>query len=87
MPEPEYVPFDMACEKCEYEPVCKLPLIVTHKLTRSWFRFLKEYDLTKRDGYCQQGRKRPVHMRRITPDQVTIAQAGARAHLFPKVTI
>jgi hypothetical protein len=55
---PEYVPFDMVCEKCEHERVCVIPLKVANKLTRVFFRFTKEHGLTKRETFCRQGRKR-----------------------------
>lgn len=55
---PEYVPFDMVCEKCEHERVCVIPLKVANKLTRRFFAFTKEHGLTKRETFCRQGRKR-----------------------------
>jgi len=49
IPEPqERQPFDMDCLRCEYEPVCFIPLKVAHKLTRKWYQL------------CKQGRKRKV---------------------------
>lgn len=45
---PERVPFDMDCSRCEYEPVCFVPLKIANRLTRRWFQF------------CRQGRKRKV---------------------------
>jgi hypothetical protein len=45
---PERQPFDMDCNKCEYERTCWIPLKVANKLTRRWFTF------------CKQGRKRKV---------------------------
>ena len=40
--------FNMDCGKCEYEPVCWIPLRVANKLSHRWFQF------------CRQGRKRKV---------------------------
>jgi hypothetical protein len=45
---PEYVPFNMDCQRCEYERSCFLPLKVINKVTRHWGTF------------CKQGRKRKV---------------------------
>jgi len=53
-PAPEYTPFTMDCPKCEYEPVCFVPLKVVNKLTRKWFMSMGKPTL------CRQGRKRKV---------------------------
>ena len=49
-PEPteDRVPFNMDCQRCEYEKTCFLPLKVINKVTRRWTTF------------CKQGRKRKV---------------------------
>ena len=50
IPEPteDRVPFNMDCQRCEYEKTCFLPLKVINKVTRRWTTF------------CKQGRKRKV---------------------------
>ena len=49
-PEPpeDRVPFNMDCQRCEYERSCFLPLKVINKVARHWGTF------------CRQGRKRKV---------------------------
>lgn len=44
----DYVPFNMDCQRCEYERSCFLPLKVINKVARHWGTF------------CRQGRKRKV---------------------------
>lgn len=52
--QPEYARFDMDCTRCEYEPVCILPLKVVNRLTRKWFLSMG------RPTICRQGRKKKV---------------------------
>ena len=59
MDAPEYTPFDMDCRRCEYEPVCFVPLKLAHKITRQWTRL------------CKQGRKRKM-MRQSTLAEIPV---------------
>ncbi|MCK9594045.1 MAG: hypothetical protein M0Q91_18760 [Methanoregula sp.] len=77
MPDADYIPFDMKCLACEYESICVIPLKLTHKLTRAWFRFLHSQGIIKRESYCRQGRKRrysiQTHFKENPPEVQPIA--------------
>jgi hypothetical protein len=69
---PEYVPFDMNCSRCEYEPSCFIPLKVMHKLTRKWYQL------------CQQGRKRR-NCRQMTIGEI-LEKRQSRNATLPEVS-
>jgi hypothetical protein len=73
---PEYTPFTTDCPKCEYEPVCFVPLRIVNKITHKWFLSMG------RAPVCRQGRKRKVIR------QSTIAEIVAKCqekHKAPEV--